>query len=141
MSAYTDKVTEIKTYGANTLQSMADCMSPDSLESVGAQFLTRVRDDVLERVEDIDPEDFARETDDMTWEVADSAVPVYTYTKWQTFVDLGAWQEDVSDMMGDRGETMGELDHVGSLALYIIAERLAQAIRIELMDAIDEDDA
>jgi len=135
MSNYTDKLAEVKSYTVYALQDMADCTSPDTRESAGAVFLSRVRDDMVEHVEDIAPEDFQRETEETTWEVADSAVPIYTGEKWATFTDLGAYAEDVSELAGESGD----MDHLGSVALYIIAERLAQAIRIELMDAIDED--
>ena len=137
MSAYTDKVTEVKGYTAYTLAGMADCMSPDSLESVGAQFLGSVRDDVIERVEDITAEDFERETEDISHEIADSAVPVYTGEKWATFTDLGAYAEDVSEYAGESSD----MDKLSDVALYVIAERLASAILSELAESIEEDGA
>ena len=136
LTHYGDTQTDIAERTAYRLANMAGCMCPDSPESVGAEFLTRVRDDVLERIEDISAEDFERETEDISPEIADSAVPVYTYTKWQTFVDLGAWQTDVSELIG--GEE--DLDQLGSVALYEIARTLVDAILSDLAEAIREDD-
>jgi len=136
MSNYTDKIADFKTDGAFSLAGPADCMSPDSPTSPGALFLGRVRDDVIERVEDItDLSDFERETEELTHEIADNAVPIYTADKWATFVDLGAYQEDVSELAGDEGD----MDKLGSIALYVIAERLVQAILSDLTEAIAED--
>lgn len=136
MTRFTDTVSDLKSASVYALADRADCAPPDTHESVGAVFLARVRDDVLERVEDIAPEDFERETEDIGHEIADSAIPVMTYTKWQTFTDLGAWQTDVSDWLG--GEE--DLDTLGSYALYEIARTLTDAILTEIAEAIREDD-
>lgn len=142
MSRFTDTVSDLKNASAYALADRAECMSPDSHESAGADFLTRVRDDVLEAVEDLDTfddaADFERMTDDASQEVADNAVPIYTAAKWSTFADLGAYQEDVSEFAGD---DVSDMDHLGSLSLYVIADRLVRAILAELADAIREDDA
>lgn len=137
---YSAKIQDLKDSRAYSLAGLADCMSPDSLESVGAIFLGRVRDDVLEMVEGLDDfdgaDDFARMSEDETHMIADGAVPIYTAEKWATFTDLGAWQTDVSDYIG--GEE--DLDKLGSIALYEIARTLADAILAEITEAIREDD-
>jgi len=137
MGNYTEKVSAIKVYTTWSLQDMAGCMAPDSKESAGAVFLARVRDDVVERVADYPAEDFARETEDLAHEIADSAVPVYTGEKWATFTDLGAYAEDVSDLAGDSTD----MDQLSNIALYVIAERLVSALLAELAEAIEEDDS
>jgi len=133
---YAKKLAEIKSYHTWTLQDLADCMAPDSKESAGAKFLANVRDDTLERVQGISMDDFERETEDLTHEIADAAVPVYTGEKWATFTDLGAYQEDVFESSG--GST--DMDQLGSVALCMIAERLVSALLAELAEAIEEDD-
>ena len=135
MSGYMETLSGIKGYTTWTLQRLAECMTPDSKESAGSVFLARVRDDVVERVDDYPAEDFERETEDLAHEIADAAVPVYTGEKWATFTDLGAWEEDVSDF-----GVVGGLDNLGSAALYVIAERLVCALLSELAEAIEEDD-
>jgi hypothetical protein len=105
------------------LARLAECSDPDSDTSPGAQFLNRVESDVLERIEDNDGE----WDDDYAHEIADNAVPVYTYTMWQTFVDLGAWEEDPSDL----GYDEGDMAKGAAVCLYMIANRLAYALATE----------
>lgn len=83
--------------------------------SPGARFLRSVAYDVAEFVND---ESDDQDQDERMHEIADGAVPVYTHELWQTFVDLAAYTEDVSD----------ELEKVAQLALYMIAARLAAAL-------------
>ena len=71
-------------------------------------------------------------------EIADNAVPVYTHRKWQTFTQLGAYDEDVSELVHGR-EITG--DDVCNAALYIIADRLLRALSEELADNCDEAEA
>lgn len=67
-------------------------------------------------------------------EIADGAPDVYTYTRWREFVDLGAWEEDPSELMGGEGS---DLTGAAGVALYMIAERLAWALLREWAE--DED--
>jgi hypothetical protein len=119
------------------LASLADCASPDSVDSSGARFLARVARDVAERF--IDTDDYTGplgelESGDGAHEIADSAVPVYTHERWQTFVDLAAYNEDASELGGDASD----LTALAGVALYMIAERLVQALAEELSEALDE---
>lgn len=101
------------------LANMADCLSPDSLTSPGAGWLQRVARDAVELLED--------QADDLTdgiAELADSSVPVYTHELWQVFVELGGYQEDVSELLGSERD----LTKCASVALYLIAERLLTAL-------------
>lgn len=104
------------------LAKLAGCASPDSETSPGAAFLERVASTV---------DDYSHDSDrDWIHEAADGAVPVYTYDRWLTFVDLAAYQEDISEL-GMRA--CDDLTDAAGVALYMIADRLLQAL-------VDEDD-
>lgn len=101
------------------LAGLAGCSSPDSVNSAGAAWLVRVARDAVELAED--------QADDLTdgiAERADANVPIYTHDLWATFVDLGAYQEDVSELIG--AET--DMEKLAQVALYMIAERLLAAL-------------
>lgn len=100
------------------LARMAECLDPDSTESPGARFLDRIESDYNERVED------GSYDEDTAHEIADGAVPIYTHEMWLTFVDLGAYQEDPSDL----GYEEGDMDKAGAVCLYMIAHRLVHAL-------------
>lgn len=121
----------------------ADCASPDNESSAGAKFLQHVVDDTVELIESAGDSFDADTIDDdgSVGRIADNAPNVYTSTKWAQFVDLAAWQEDVSELAGE--ET--NLDKLASIALYMIAERLATAICRSVDDelageAVDDDE-
>jgi len=126
----------IKTYSAYQLsgQDLAGCGTPDELDSPGAGFLTRVRDNVVEAVEnglltDGDPYDVVHE-------IADGAPAVYTYEMWTQFLDLSAYLEDPSELLGDG---IKDMDQAAGVCLYIIAERLARVLIDALIEDQDED--
>ncbi|MDQ3222056.1 MAG: hypothetical protein M3Q75_01040 [Gemmatimonadota bacterium] len=128
--------TAVKDMTAYSLANLADCTlgGPDGH---GAPFLIGVRDHVVEMHEwavanDVERPDLYERSD----EVADSAVPVYTYDLWQTFVDVSAFSEDISDY----GVDVSDLDRVARTAVYMVAERLASALFEQLADD-DGDDA
>jgi hypothetical protein len=97
---------------AYELAQLAGVVTPDTLESPGAKFLVGIYEDFLDCTKDGE----VLTEDDVT-ELADSAVPVYTWPMWKTFVDLGAWQEDLES--GDPDMTRQAM-----VALFQIAERL-----------------
>lgn len=107
-------------YNAYQLANMANVASPDSLESPGARFLLRIASDVA---------DWDEPDKDAASEIADGAVPIYTYEMWQTFVDLAAWQEDV-----DEFGPIEDMEKGAQVALYLIASRLANALIEERED-------
>ena len=113
------------TYTPYQLARLADCLEPDSPESPGAKFLERVADDYREAVE------YGYDADESPHEIADNAVPVYTHARWETFTDLGAYQEDVTEL----GATGDDLTQCAAVALYMIAERLVRALADEDDDA------
>jgi hypothetical protein len=101
------------------LAGLAGCSSPDSVDSAGAAWLVRVARDAEELAED--------QGDDLTdgiAERADSNVPIYTHELWSIFVDLGAYQEDVSELIG----AGTDMEKMAQVALYMIAERLLSAL-------------
>lgn len=114
------------THTAWQLARLADCMDPDSTNSPGAQFLHLVEscyhDAIAEEWYD---------ADDSPNEIADNAVPVYTHDRWQTFVDLGAYQEDATEL----GADASDLTQCAAVALYMIAERLVRTLHDEHDDA------
>ena len=108
------------TPNAYELAYIAGTPSPDSLDSPGANFLHAVYVSAVEARTDA-PED---DPSDAAHEVADSAVPIYTHDRWQTFTDLCAYQEDLSEY----GPLPDDLTDAAALALYAIAYRLAYAV-------------
>ena len=107
-------------------------VSPENDEA--QSFLTGIRDAVVEMTAEIDPEDWRREmVEDYSGtgtEIADGAPDVYTWTKWQEFIGLAAWQEDLTDyeIPADVDGYHGALDAGATLALYAMARRLVTAI-------------
>jgi hypothetical protein len=100
-----------------SLGTLADVGTPDDKDSAGAQFLLGVQDDVNE----IDDERFLQAARDgqIAWEfdedaeaIADSAPSVYTSTLWAQFIDLAAYQEDISDYLDDLPEQLEKIASV-----------------------------
>lgn len=119
---------------AYQLARLADCASPDSLESAGAAFLVNVADTWQERASD-----GSYDRDDTPWEIADAAPSVYTFTRWQEFTDLAAWQEDADEV----GGLPADMTDAAGVCLYLIAERLVNALTDEegLLDCVRCGDA
>ena len=118
------------------LSGDADCASPDSLESEGAEFLARVRDgavELLKRADDWHPDTI--NDDGSVHEIADGAPSVYTHTLWKQFVDLAAYTEEP-----ESGEWPDDLNQVAGVALYQIAERLVWAIINDVHEWREEQD-
>jgi hypothetical protein len=99
-----DRTDVLRNLSIYRLSNEAGCAGPDSVEpmSAGARFLDSIRDDVIDRIES-EPEILGRafedlDDDGMIHEIADSAPDVYTSTMWAEFVDLGAYQEDPTDL-------------------------------------------
>ena len=117
-------MTETETYTVWQLARMASCADPDHQDSPGAHWLTTVADSAKE----VTNEDEVSET-------ADSVVPIYTVERWRVFVDLGAWEEDVTEL----GADASDLTQCAAIALYQIAERLLTAV-VEARDDAEDDD-
>jgi hypothetical protein len=133
-------IEDIKGYSAYKLAALADVFCPDSDESEGARLLSSVRDSVIERVEylietdELSLEDAVEEIrdGDALGEIADGAPSVYTHRLWTEFLDLGGYREDLSDH--DLTVGADNLERVPSLALYLIAWRLADLLLDELAE-------
>ena len=124
---------EWRTTSAYALAREADCGSPDSDESAGARMLYSVRDAVLEACEyrnvaTVREVEMLRE-DGTDHELADAGPDIYTHTRWAEFVDLAAYQEDVSEH-----DTRDSLTELAGVALYMICERLV-AVMLESLEA------
>ena len=132
---------DLEAYETNVYQlaNMADCGSPDSTDSPGAEFLASVAGAVIEHLEYLRndgymmSEAFSDLRDDMH-SLVDPLVPVYTHAMWQTFVDLAAYREDPTEL----GGPLDDMTRAGMIALYMIAERLAYAIADDIEEWIVE---
>ena len=134
-----EAIAEVQSWTTYRLASEAECGNPDNLDSPGAQMLDSVRRDTLERIgyaTDSDGViDFELLRDEAVFEIGDSAPSVYNYPRWQEFVDLAAWQEDI-DESGKRDDGTIDMTEQAGIALSQIAERLVNAI----LDFIEADD-
>ncbi|MCP3883032.1 MAG: hypothetical protein GY701_32230 [Sulfitobacter sp.] len=111
--------------GPFQLARRAGCGGPDKLDSVGADWLRTVWAAAVEAAE-------SGADEDTVHEVADGCVPIYTYRRWATFVDLAGWEEDLDDIGGGSGDMTQD----AGVALYLIAGRLvAIALEEVLADA------
>jgi hypothetical protein len=141
-TALAETLADIKSWTVYRLANEADAGSSDfDPDGAGARFLASVRDDVLDRVEyattETDADDLADAIEalreDAVHEIADAAPDVYTFTRWSEFVDLAAWQEDISEYGDPAGDN---LTRAAGVALYMIAERLAVAIFETISEAL-----
>lgn len=120
------------------LARLADCATPDGLESAGALFLNSIADAVAEQIawnvtEDGQTTEEAIATiRDESHEIADGAADVYTHAMWAEFVDLAAYNEDPSEY----GHDSSDMDQLARTCLYIIAERLVYVL-LDLADGAD----
>ena len=145
-SPHTQAIDTINNLNAYRLARIADTAPPDALGSPGAQFLTTVRDSLVEWVEYNRDEDIetlgdraanealietlgARAQDDALEQV-DSTVPAYTHQLWQTFIDLAAYTDEASDEFEG-----GDMTDGASYILARIAERLFMALAGEYVAA------
>ena len=90
------------------------------LAHAGADYLTGVVTDILERIES-EPDG---DRSDQAHAAADACIPIPTFRQWDTFHDLYAWTEDLT-------ETGGPSDDMtvnATTAIYQIGRRLADAV-------------
>lgn len=100
------------------LARLAECSTPDSPDSPGALMLRSIRDDVADALDHEVDDDVAY---DIAHEIASDAPSIYVHRLWQQFVDLGAYEEDPSEVLGDSTCDMTQL---ASAALYAVSRRL-----------------
>ena len=100
-----------------------------------SEFLARVANSVIALTTEIDPEYWEREYPDRIAEIADNAPSVYTWTVWQEFIGLSAWQFD-PEWDEPEGATMEDRARV---RLFVIAEIVAGSIAEDIAASIIED--
>lgn len=127
---------DIRDMSAYWLANVAGCMCPDATDSAGAEFLLRVRDDIVELLDDetvnLDALDRI-DNNGAIHEIADNAPSVYTHTCWQQFVDLGAYQEEP-----ETGEWPEDLTRAAMIALYQVAQNLCYAVIAEYREHLEQ---
>lgn len=117
------------THTAYDLARMAGVASPDLPTSPGAAWLEQIAASLDDYEWD---NDNGSDNSDTISEMANNIVPIYTHNKWSVFVDLCAYQEDISEF----GE-FDDMERASSLALLVIAERLATALVAERTEATE----
>lgn len=126
------RIESMKELSLGELVVMAGCEYPDTRESLGALTLLSVRDDVADAVARgnwrDDPERCAHE-------IADGAIEVYTHQLWEQFVDLGAYNTDISDY----GRDLSDMNELAGVAIYEICASLIRALdyRYTLTEEVD----
>ena len=135
----TARVVREVTTNPMVLARMAECSSPDTDQSPGARWLTRVRDSLAEDLLFWKPEERVElihddESHDVVHEAVGAVVPIYTRELWEVFVDLGAWGEDPREL-GFEGDDM---DQGARYCLYIIGNRLACRLLEEMHEELEE---
>jgi hypothetical protein len=104
---------------------LSDCdISTDSHE--GSTWVRRVIGSVREAAAERAAGNDGRDWPDMIHEVADSAVPIYTYDIWEVFVGVRAyqWSAEVAQAFGDLSNDM---EKAATIVLYYMAEQIAYA--------------
>ena len=140
-SPHTQAINTINNFSAYRLSLKAGVESPDALDSPGAQFLTSVRDSLVEWVEYVrdtyDVQALSETAQENAIDQVDATVPAYTHQLWQTFTDLAAYDDESAGEFD--GGTMTE---TVSYVLARIAERLFVALAEEYVSAyVAEQDA
>jgi hypothetical protein len=104
-------------------------------------FLARVANSVIALTTEIDPEDWEWEYPDRIAEIADNAPSVYTWTVWQEFIGLSAWQFDPADEYGDDIEpATATMEDRARVRLFMIARAVAASIATDIAATISDDD-
>ena len=142
----------VSDYGARSVPhfaSLADCHTPPH-GSDGARLLAHVAGETGVEIawilDDLGPDAFAesivaavqsfRDGDDDTRaeQIAEGAPDVVTAIRWAEFIDLHAWQEDISEWDG----VGHDLSTLAALALAEIARRLVDALAGEVIEIAQE---
>jgi len=112
----------LQNVGVFEIARVAECGSPDSHDSAGAELLDTIRICLIDHLR-YDPKVAVPVS-----EIANSSVTVYTHPIWLQFVDLCGYNEDLSDYMA-LGSTMTEqasyvLAHIAERAIVSLCEML-----------------
>lgn len=114
------------------LARLADVSEPESTDSPGAEWLRLVEGDaplVAERLAE------GEDLSDVVHQHADSLVPVYTHERWLVFVDLGAYEVDIDDLVGG----VEDMTTLAGVALYEVARNLLWALVGDLTAETDDE--
>jgi hypothetical protein len=110
------------------LASIADIATPSSKSSPGAEFMESVQSVMMDYL--------SSELEQVPInEAADASLNVYTHDIWLQFVDLCAYNEDISGITSE-SQSMTER---AMLSLYLIAERLIDTLCTMLNFTTDRD--
>lgn len=126
-----EHATELREMTAYQLARLAECGDPDTLDSVGAEFLKSVRDSVIEAFE---YDSWGTYPEDTASQLADDCVPIWNYAIAQTWTDLTGWIIDIDDLAEGTTDTVKLM----SLALYVAGDRLARALFEEYKHTLEE---
>lgn len=130
---YLDKLAALDNYD---LADMVSVSTPDASYSPGAEFLNGIRDDVHERlVNGATADDLRNESGTIASEFVEIIESRGTHRKWTAFVDLGAWQEDLSEL-----GSFEDADAMANKALWQIADRFCHRVADQLDELPSEDD-
>lgn len=139
-------IESLNRHSAYYLAGVADTFTPDTLESSGAEFLTRVRDSVVESLLwELEKQGEGAELaalieswrdGEAPFEIADDAPSVYNHERMKQLVDLGAYMDDVSEF----GESKDIITAAG-YALYQVARQLIDGLLSELEEYEEDDEA
>ena len=119
----------LKNLSVYEMANLADCGTPDSRTSAGADLFDTIR------VNLIDSLNFDADAPIEVAGIADSSLNVYDHQIWLQFVDLCGYNEDLSDGMA-LGSTMTQQ---ANYVLASIAERVIVAICEHLNITTDQD--
>ncbi|ATI19008.1 hypothetical protein KGG85_gp68 [Streptomyces phage Tefunt] len=132
-------IEKINEYSPDKLARIADCTVPDTNVNEGADFLARVRDSVVGKIEAYwsgrpsELADVVRKYRERIQDKASEAAPdAFADTMWREYVDLRAYQEDLTEFGTPTDDTM---EGRARLALSSIAHRLASALFDEIEEA------
>ena len=126
----------VRDWSSFRLSNEAGIASAPVIPSDGSKFLERVRDSFIEQFDfernamvDLEDEDLVsdlmfEQRHDIVHNVVDGCVPIYTHQIWETFTDLCAWSEDLSELGGP--ET--DMNKNAMTALYMIGCRLGDVL-------------
>ncbi|WDS51785.1 OCR-like antirestriction protein [Streptomyces phage Triumph] len=127
-------IERIEQYDPEKLAELAGSPDiPESRVSEGADFLARVRDAVVDRVQaaEEEGEDLRSVREAIQSDVSDAAPSSDIDEKWRQFVDLAAYKEDLSDHGKVKDDTpSGHAD----VALMAVAHRLTVALLDEILE-------
>lgn len=141
-----DHVTDYSARSVPHFASLAECHTPPH-GSGGAWFLAHVAGETVDALastlDDLGPDATAAQIvaaahrvrdGEVAREIAEGAPDVVTAVRWAEFVDLHAWQEDVSEWDG----AGVELTDLAGYALAEIARRLVDALAGEVIELAQE---